>query len=147
MDEASRTIGAGPDVVWQALTDADLVAQWMPPNDMTGEVEAYDVRPGGAYQMTLRYPSPGRGKSTADADTVDGRFVEVIPQRRLTQTADFVSDDPAFAGTMTMTWVLRPVAAGTEVTVQATDVPSGISPDDHAEGLASTLANLAALLE
>lgn len=147
MDEASRTIGAEADAVWRALTDAHLVARWMPPNDMTGEVDAYDVRPGGAYRMTLRYASSGQGKSTSDADIVEGRFVEVTPPHRLVQTADFVSDDAAFAGTMTMTWMLRAVGDDTEVTVQATGVPPGISPEDHAEGLASTLANLAALVQ
>lgn len=147
VDEASRTVGAGPDAVWHALTDPHQVAQWLPPNDMTGDVETYDVRPGGAYRMTLRYAAGGNGKSTEDSDVVSGRFVEVVTRARLVQTADFVSDDPAFAGTMTMTWTLRAVADGTEITVQATDVPPGISPEDHAEGLASSLANLAALLE
>lgn len=36
---------------------------------------------------------------------------------------------------------------GTRVEIRADDVPSGISAEDHAEGLASSLANLAAYLE
>ncbi len=46
-----------------------------------------------------------------------------------------------------MTWSLAPVRGGTEVTIACEDVPAGISPEDHAVGLASTLANLAALME
>ena len=70
-----------------------------------------------------------------------------IPGERIVQTADFESDDPAYAGTMTMTWELRPVPDGTEVTIIASDVPPGISAEDHAQGLASTLSNLADFLE
>ncbi len=63
------------------------------------------------------------------------------------QAVDFVSDDPAYAGTMTMTWELSAVDAGTRVEVRADDVPDGISAEDHAAGLASSLTNLAAYLE
>lgn len=60
---------------------------------------------------------------------------------------DFASDDAAFAGTMTMTWTLTEVEGGTEVSVQADDVPPGISASDHEVGIASSLANLAAYAE
>jgi hypothetical protein len=60
---------------------------------------------------------------------------------------DFVSDDPAYAGTMTMTWQVTAVEAGTRVDIVAQDVPDGISPEDHAAGLASSLTNLAAYVE
>ena len=60
---------------------------------------------------------------------------------------DFVSDDPAYAGTMTMTWAVTAVDAGTRVEIRADDVPDGISAEDHATGLASSLANLATYLE
>ena len=36
---------------------------------------------------------------------------------------------------------------GTEVRITAEDVPDGISAEDHAEGLSSSLFNLAAYLE
>ena len=60
---------------------------------------------------------------------------------------DFVSDDPAYAGTMTMTWEVTAVDAGARVDIRADNVPDGISADDHAAGLTSTLAKLAAYLE
>jgi hypothetical protein len=58
-----------------------------------------------------------------------------------------VSDDPAFAGTMVMTWTITAVGAATRVDIAAEDVPDGISAADHAAGLTSSLANLAAHLE
>ena len=63
------------------------------------------------------------------------------------QAVDFVSDDPAYAGTMTMTWEVTAADAGTRVDIRADDVPDGISVEDHAAGLAASLANLAAHLE
>src|SRR5829696_5687056 len=66
---------------------------------------------------------------------------------RVVQAVDFVSDDPTHAGTMTMTWEVTAVDAGTRVDIRADDVPAGISAMDHAAGLASSLANLATYLE
>jgi hypothetical protein len=46
-----------------------------------------------------------------------------------------------------MTWEVTATEAGTRVDIRADDVPAGISADDHAAGLASSLANLAAHVE
>jgi hypothetical protein len=66
---------------------------------------------------------------------------------RVVQAVDFVSDDPAWAGTMTVRWELAGVDGGTRVDIIACDVPDGIDGDDHAAGLGSSLANLAEYLE
>ena len=65
-----------------------------------------------------------------------------MPNDHVVQAVDFVSEDPAFAGTMTMTWTVRAVDGGTLVEITADDVPDGISAEDHAAGLASSLDNL-----
>ena len=65
----------------------------------------------------------------------------------MVQEVEFRSDDPAFAGTMTGTWSVAPVDGGTLVELRADDVPSGISAEDHAAGLASSLDNLARYVE
>lgn len=59
----------------------------------------------------------------------------------------FESDDPAFQGTMQMEWTLRSVDEGTEVRLEARNVPAGIRARDHAEGITSSLANLSAYIE
>ena len=46
-----------------------------------------------------------------------------------------------------MTWTFDPAPHGTSVSVTAENVPAGISKKDHDEGLTSSLANLAALVE
>ena len=148
-DTASRVIAAAPEAVYAALVDPDALTAWLPPDGMSGRFERFDARPGGSYRLVLTYAdaSSARGKSTADSDIVEARFVELVPGVRLVQAVDFVSDDPANAGTMTMTWELTPIDTGTRVDIRADDVPAGISAEDHAAGLASSLANLASFLE
>jgi uncharacterized protein YndB with AHSA1/START domain len=150
VDSASRVIQADPERVFAALVDPEALAVWLPPTGMTGRFERFDARPGGSYRLVLTYEdhsSPGSGKATLDSDIVEARFVDIVPGVRVVQSVDFVSDDPAFAGTMTMTWELSASNSGTRVEIRAEDVPAGISPEDHAVGLASSLANLANFLQ
>ena len=148
-DTASRVIAASPERVYDAFVDPEALVAWLPPGGMSGRFERFDLRPGGSYRMVLTYPdaSGSPGKATADADVVEARFVDVVPGVRVVQAVDFVSDDPTFAGTMTMTWEVTAVDGGTRVAITADDVPDGITADDHAEGIASSLANLADHLE
>ena len=148
-DTASRVIAAPPERVYAAFVDPDALVAWLPPGDMSGRFERFDARPGGSYRMVLTYAdaSGAPGKATADSDIVEARFVDVVPGERVVQAVDFVSDDPAFAGTMTMTWEVTKVDDGSRVEFRADDVPDGISTEDHAAGLTSSLANLAAYVE
>jgi uncharacterized protein YndB with AHSA1/START domain len=142
-------IAAPPERVWAALVDSEALMAWLPPAGMTGRFERFDARPGGSYRMVLTYSDAAGapGKASADSDIVEGRFVDVVPGERVTQAVNFVSDDPAYAGTMTMTWAVTAVDAQTRVDIVAEDVPDGVSAEDHAAGLASSLTNLAAYLE
>src|SRR6266487_3144757 len=148
-DRASRVIAAPPERVWAALVNPEALMAWLPPGGMTGRFERFDARPGGSYRMVLTYSdaSTVRGKSSADSDIVEARFIDIVPNERVVQAVDFVSDDPAYAGTMTMTWEVARVQAGSRIAIRVDDVPDGVSAEDHAAGLASSLANLAAYLE
>ena len=148
-DTASRVVGAAPMDVYAAMVDPAALAKWLPPGDMTGDFERFDLRPGGSYRLVLTYRkgSGSVGKASENTDVVEGRFVDLVPAERVVQAVDFESDDPAFHGTMTMTWQLAPHAGGTRIDVIADDVPEGISAEDHAEGMAASLDNLARYLE
>ncbi len=145
-DRVSRVVPAPADRVFGAFTDPDDLVAWLPPTGMSGRFEHADIRSGGSYRMVLAYDEPGHGKSGDDTDIVDVRILEVVPGERLVQAADFESDDPAFAGTMTMTWSVAPHPDGSLVEIRADDVPPGISADDHEAGITASLANLARLL-
>jgi uncharacterized protein YndB with AHSA1/START domain len=146
---ASRVIAAPPARVFAALVDREALAAWLPPDGMTARFERFDPRPGGFYRLVLTYADASRavGKASADSDIVEARYVDIVPGVRVVQAVDFVSDDPAFAGTMTMTWEVTAVDRGTRVDITADKVPDGISAEDHATGLASSLVNLAEHVE
>ncbi len=148
-DSASRVVAAPRERVYAALVDLESLTRWLPPDGMSGRFEHFDARPGGSYRLVLTYAdaSNAPGKASADTDIVEARFVDIVDGERVVQAVDFVDADPAFAGTMTMTWELAATDAGTRVEIRADDVPSGISAEDHAAGLASSLANLAAFVE
>ena len=70
---------------------------------MSARFERFDARPGGSYRMVLTHAdtSTGPGKTTADSDVVEGRYVDIVPGVRVVQEVTFVADDPDLAGTMT----------------------------------------------
>src|SRR4051794_27579395 len=107
-------MAAPPERVYAALIDPAALTTWLPPSGMTARFEHFDLRPGGSYRLVLTYidDSGAPGKASVDTDIVDARFVDVVPGVRLVQAVDFVSDDPAFEGTMTMTWQVTAVDDG-----------------------------------
>ncbi|MFE3200187.1 SRPBCC family protein [Embleya sp. NPDC059237] len=149
IDWVSRVIAAAPAAVYRALLDRESLEAWLPPSGMRGRIERWDPRPGGGFRMVLTYldATDGPGKTSDATDVVDVAFADLVPSERVVQRAVFEADDPAYAGTMTMTWHLAAAGAGTEVTVTATDVPAGIDQAVHEAGIASSLANLAAHVE
>ncbi|WP_329237148.1 MULTISPECIES: SRPBCC family protein [unclassified Streptomyces] len=148
-DRAGRVIAAPPAAVYRALLDRDSLETWLPPDGMRGRVERWDPRPGGGFRMVLTYldPTGSPGKTTEGTDVVEVGFAELVPAERVVQRAVFEADDPAYAGTMTMTWQIVATGDGAEVTVTATDVPPGIDQAVHEAGIASSLANLASYVE
>ncbi|MDQ8699606.1 SRPBCC family protein [Hyphomicrobium sp. LHD-15] len=149
-DTASRMIAASAHTLYRAYLDRDAIAAWRPPQGMRAEIHAFDPHEGGGYRMSFIYmqaSDEAPGKTTAHADTFEGRFVELIPDQRIVEHIEFITDNPAFAGPMTIITTLKPVPGGTEVTVACENVPAGISESDHQAGLASSLANLASFTE
>jgi uncharacterized protein YndB with AHSA1/START domain len=137
---------AGPPAdVYAALVGREALMAWLAPDGMTARFERFDPRPGGSYRLVLTYSdaSGAPGKATAESDVIGARYVDIVPDVRVGEAVDFVFDDPSFAGTMTMTWEVKAVDGGTRIDVIADDVPDGISAEDHATGLASSLTNRA----
>jgi uncharacterized protein YndB with AHSA1/START domain len=116
-DTASRFIRVLPADVYDALIDPEALVMWLPPGKMTGRFERFDARPGGFQRLVSSYPNAEGGKTTADSDVVEARFADLVDGLRVVQEVDFISDDPAFRGTMTMTWDLGSADNGTHVRV------------------------------
>ena len=143
---AARFVDAPPQRVYEALTRAGELVQWLPPHGATGRIDEFEPRPGGRIRITLTFES-ATGKSSEHSDVVEGHFVELVPAQRVVQAFSFDAPDPEFAGVMRMTWQLAPMRSGTQVQVTATDVPPGIRREDHEPAMASSLEKLAAFVE
>ncbi|QAU48580.1 SRPBCC domain-containing protein [Bradyrhizobium guangzhouense] len=143
---SSRLISASSTRIYSACIQPGDLARWIAPRGAEAEIERFEPRHGGHFKIILSFGSD-IGKSSARTDVVLGRFLKLVPDQRIVQAIDFVSDRPEFAGTMTMSWVFHPSGDKTLVSIVARDVPQGISKADHEAGMASTLENLAAFVE
>jgi uncharacterized protein YndB with AHSA1/START domain len=145
-----RRIKASRHALYAAFLDPQSVLAWLPPQGMTARLHAFDPHEGGGYRMSLTYAALGnatRGKTSADTDVVRVRFAKLVKDERIEQRVEFESEDPAFAGVMTITWTFAEVPGGTEVVVLCENAPAGISGADHRAGIASSLDNLARFAE
>lgn len=147
---ASRVIKASAEALYEAFIDPAVLVAWLPPADMTGEFHEFDARVGGGYRMSLFYPAGEQaapGKTSAREDMVKVRFVELAPPRRIVEAVSFVTADPAFFGEMTMIVTFDVVAGGTEVTLEFTNLPPGLAPEDNEIGSQLSLEQLARRFE
>ncbi|MBJ7437815.1 MAG: SRPBCC domain-containing protein [Sphingopyxis sp.] len=144
----SRVIIATSKAIFRAHLDPEVLAKWRAPAGMEVRFADFMAKRGGGYRMELRYPAEsGRGKSTANSDIIRVRFVELVPDELIVEAAAFESEDPDYAGVVTITTRLSRVADGTKVSITAENVPPGISEADPRKGLETSLKSLALLLE
>ena len=86
-DSATRLISASAVSIYAAFGDGETYMKWLPPPNMTGRALEYLFEQGGRYRIELRYRDGGAGKTTGDSDVSRGTFVELVPGRRIRQTA------------------------------------------------------------
>jgi uncharacterized protein YndB with AHSA1/START domain len=147
--EVSRVIAAPRKAIYRALTDPEALAEWRVPDGMTGDMHEFDARPGGRYRMSLTYSDPkgAPGKTTADTDTFEGRFVKLIPDEKVIEAIIFETRAQKFAGEMTLTTTLADAEGGTLVTMLHENLPAGVRPVDNELGATMSLRKLAELVE
>ena len=148
--QVSRIIKAPRATLYAACLDPDMLARWRAPDRMSGVVHSFDARVGGSYRMSLIYKNPKRGsagKTSSDTDSFTGRFTELVPNEKIVESIAFESDDPAYAGTMTLTTRFEDVPGGNNVILRFDGLPPGIRPEDNETGSRQSLAKLAALVE
>jgi uncharacterized protein YndB with AHSA1/START domain len=95
-DSAALTIDGAPADVYRVLVDPEARTTWLPPSGMAGHFERWVATVGGGYRMVLTYldAEAAPGKSTADADVVDARFLSLDPGERIVEAIDFDSATP-----------------------------------------------------
>lgn len=97
-----------PEKVWRALTDPELLAQWLLPSI------GFALAPGAAFTFQAP-PQPGWD------GTVSCRFLEIEAQRKLSWSWVVGDIDTV------VTFTLEPTATGTRLTL----VQSGFKPDQR----------------
>ena len=123
-------IAASPARVYELLTDAGLLIEWMAP---TADLEAV---PGGSLTWTHH-----------NGDSVVGAFVELVPARRIVFTYGWDREDVCIPpGSTTVEIDLRPRDGGTELHLVHRGL-AGPMADAHAGGWSNYLARLAAVAE
>jgi uncharacterized protein YndB with AHSA1/START domain len=107
-----RRFAAPVAEVFEAWTDPVLLRQWLAPGPCTVVESTADPRPGGKYKITVLDPAGGR-------HVTSGEYREVVRDRRLVQTWDYVGHDAPPAGYPTLLTVdFRDVGPGsTEITL------------------------------
>lgn len=147
VDRVSCWLGATPQDVFAAFGDGGKLMEWLPPSNMTGEALEYEFRRGGRFRLALRFTDGSAGgKTNADTDISEGRFIEIEYGRLIKQTIVFEGLEWNRRPPMQMEWHFAAQRDGTQIMVIASDVPSQIQKGDHQQGIASTLANLARFL-
>jgi uncharacterized protein YndB with AHSA1/START domain len=91
-----RRMDAPRAALWRCWTEPELLARWFTPAPWTTHDVEIDLRPGGAFAMTMRGPD-GEGHPNA------GVYLEVVPGARLVFTDAYVrawepSAKPFFTG-------------------------------------------------
>ncbi|ODT49683.1 MAG: polyketide cyclase [Devosia sp. 63-57] len=102
-----RELAHAPEKVWRALTQQQLIADWLMQNDFAPVV---------GHKFKLRGEWGG---------VLDCEVLEIDPQRSLSYTWDFTNDDPTYALKSVVTYTLTPSGTGTMLRVEQ----SGFRPD------------------
>jgi uncharacterized protein YndB with AHSA1/START domain len=124
--DTTISIAAEPAEVYALLTQAELLVEWMAP------MATLDPRPGGVVSWTHH-----------NGDTVRGRFVELVPDRRVVFTYGWERTEVGVPPGSTVVEIdLRPIPSGTELRLVHRGL-DGPMADAHAGGWTNYLARLA----
>jgi uncharacterized protein YndB with AHSA1/START domain len=115
--ERTITIGASPETVFRLLTDPSQYVRWK------GTIAELEPRPGGTFRVQF-----------ADQKQVaSGRYVEVVPNRRVVFTWGWEGDSMVPPGSSTVEIDLEPTGSGTRLRLVHRGLPdAGVA--QHAEG-------------
>src|ERR1700760_2819872 len=125
-------IESSPERAWQALTDADLTAQFW------GHSNVSDWKPGSSWEHV-------RVDGSGIAD-VAGTVIEAVPPRRLVLTFDAPGEPPA-GGPSQVTFDIEPYHEIIRLTVTHENLAGQDALDAVSAGWPTVFANLKSLLE
>ncbi len=124
----TRTFAAAPERIWAAFTDAGALAAWFWPEQLATKVTA-DVRVGGEYRI----------ESLVADMAISGRYLEVVPTRRIVMSWRWDGEDDESVVTIE----LSPDDDGTEVRLRHERLADDRTAELHEEGWNDCLDRLA----
>ena len=133
-----RVLPVKPDKVFRAFTDADAMAQWLPPYGFTAHVDHLDAREGGSFRMAFT------NFTTGASHGFGGNYQEVVPNQRLRYTDRF--DDPNLLGEIMVTVDFKAAGPGTELHIEQSGIPDAIPLEMCYLGWQDSLDKLARLV-
>ena len=134
-----RVLATKPEKVYRAFLEPDALAKWLPPNGFLCTVHHHEAKTGGIYKMSFRNFTTGQSHSFG------GKYVELVPNKRLRYTDTF--DDPSLPGEMQVTVTLEAVSVGTDLQIVQEGIPDAIPAEACYLGWQESLRNLARVVE
>lgn len=134
-----RVLATKPEKVYRAFLEPDALAKWLPPNGFLCTVHNYEGKTGGTYKMSFR------NFTTNQSHSFGGKYIELVPNKRLRYTDKF--DDPNLPGEMQVTVTLEAVSVGTDIQIVQEGIPDAIPAEACYLGWQESLRNLARVVE
>ena len=134
-----RVLATKPEKVYRAFLEPDALAKWLPPNGFLCTVHHHEAKTGGTYKMSFRNFTTGQSHSFG------GKYIELVPNKRLRYTDVF--DDPHLPGEMQVTVTLEAVSVGTDLQIVQEGIPDAIPAEACYLGWQESLRNLARVVE
>lgn len=112
---SQRDLPFAPELVFRAFAEPARLAEWWGPAGFTNEIRVFELRPGGAWRLTMTGPDGTRFENLSRFDTIEAparvAFVHEDPVHRFRMSMTF---DALDAGTR-LVWHMRfddPAEAG-----------------------------------
>lgn len=133
-----RIFPVSPAKLFRAFTDAQAMAQWLPPYGFTAAVHQLEAKVGGRHRMSFTNFTSGNSHSFG------GEYLEFLPDERLKYTDRF--DDPNLPGEMVVTVDFKAVAMSCEIRIEQAGIPDMIPVEACYLGWQESLDKLARLV-
>ena len=132
-----RKLDVAPGKVWRAITEPEMLKQWMAPGDeFKIPVAEAELRVGGRYHIVMNAPD-------GQVHDVSGVYREIVPNKKLVYTWAWKST-PERESLVTIE--LRPSGGGTEFTLKHERFADEPTRDHHNQGWEGCLARLEKLV-
>ncbi|MEV0064704.1 SRPBCC domain-containing protein [Nocardia sp. NPDC050718] len=141
-------INAPRGSVYQLLIDPEAVRAWMVPDGMVSEVHRFEPEEGGVFSITVTQDEfTAAGTTEQQHHAYYGRFLSLVPEERVMEVLEFVTEIPDMAGAQTITFTLADADGGTDLEVLHEGVPPGMTLADNEVAWEVALAKMVALVE